>query len=606
MKLAPWRISLALCLFFSFLFSPGLVPAASATIRYVVSLDHPETHLFGIEMRIPGVTGGVTVQMPAWNALYQVRDFSSHVREVNASADGKPAPIEKLDKQTWRVTGDGTITVHYTTFWDAPGPFASQLNSDHAFLNPAMIFLYVPNRRGEEISVSFVEVPGGWSLVSSAVTLLESVGKAERLSVIAPSYDALADSPIEVGKFESFDLLGFSPRIRVVIHGDNWRREHVIEALRRICRYELDLMQDQPFDSYTFIFHIGKAAAGASGGMEHANSTAISISSDDFLPGVSAHEFFHLWNVKRIRPASLEPVDYTKEQWTRTLWFAEGVTSTYGSYTLLRSGLWSKDRFYADLGAQITEFESRSANRWQSAEESSLNAWLEKYPLYNSPDSSVSYYAKGKVLGVLLDLLIRDRTDNAASLDDVLRTMNLEFAKKGLAYRDTLDIRLTAERVAGAPLEDFFRRYVSGAEPLPYAEILALGGLELRERKSSRASPGFLMALDSSGEMRVSALVAESAAAAASLHAGDVLLQWNDGEIPRRIERWLRDRKPGDKLRLRVRREGKEFTVEFPLEGRVATEWQVTEARSAGEKARRIGEGLLHGVTQSNAARPAR
>jgi predicted metalloprotease with PDZ domain len=146
--------------------------------------------------------------------------------------------------------------------------------------------------------------------------------------------------------------------------------------------------------SYTFILHIGKGAGG--GGMEHANSTAIGIPSDEYLAGVAAHEFFHLWNVKRIRPASLEPVDFTKEQYTRALWFAEGVTSTYGAYTLVRSGIWSKERFYEDLGEQITELESRPANRWQSAEESSLDAWLEKYPLYDEPDYSVSYYTKGQ------------------------------------------------------------------------------------------------------------------------------------------------------------------------------------------------------------------
>src|SRR5580700_5081521 len=163
-------------------------------------------------------------------------------------------------------------------------------------------------------------------------------------------------------------------------------------------------MDGAPFERYTFILHIGKGAGG--GGMEHANSTAIGIPSEEYLAGVAAHEFFHLWNVKRIRPASLEPVDYTKEQYTRALWFAEGFTNTYASYTLERTHLWSKEQFYEDLGEQISELEARPANRWQSAEQTSLDAWLEKYPLYNRPRSSVSYYEKGQVLGVLLDILI--------------------------------------------------------------------------------------------------------------------------------------------------------------------------------------------------------
>jgi len=165
--------------------------------------------------------------------------------------------------------------------------------------------------------------------------------------------------------------------------------------------------------------------------MEHANCTAIYVSSASYLQNVSGHEFFHAWNVKRIRPASLEPVDYTHEMYTRALWFAEGVTNTYAAYALVRTGLWSKQEFYQDLSGQISELEGRPAEQWQSAEQSSLDAWLEKYALYNQPQRSVSYYTKGQVLGVLLEIIIRDRTDNQKSLDDVLRTMNRDFANKG-------------------------------------------------------------------------------------------------------------------------------------------------------------------------------
>src|SRR5437667_11066462 len=208
--------------------------------------------------------------------------------------------------------------------------------------------------------------------------------------------------------------------------------------------------------------------------MEHPYSTAIGVTCDEYLDGVAAHEFFHLWNVKRIRPASLEPVDYTKEQYTRALWFAEGVTSTYGSYTMLRSHLWTKQQFYDDLSQQITELESRHANEWQSVEQSSLDAWLEKYPLYNKPEYSVSYYTKGQILGHLLDILIRDRTGNDKSLDDVMRSLNANFAKQGKTYRDSLDVRLTAEKIAGGSFEEFFGKYVAGAEPFPYQQILTL------------------------------------------------------------------------------------------------------------------------------------
>jgi predicted metalloprotease with PDZ domain len=548
-------------------------------------------------MTIPEVDGEVSVQIPAWNALYQIRDFASHIQRVEAFADSMKAPMEKVDKQTWRITGHGTITVRYTSFWDEVGPFATQLNADHAFINPAMILFYVPDRRSEGVRLSFPDVPGAWNAASSGNTGVESMGGARNFFFDADSYDALADAPIEMGNFKEFNVPGVSADIRIVVHGDNWSQKKIEGELSRICNYELKLMDGAPFEHYLFILHIGKRAGG--GGMEHANSTAIGIPSDEYLAGVAAHEFFHLWNVKRIRPASLEPVDFTKEQYTRALWFAEGVTSTYGAYTLVRSGIWSKERFYEDLGEQITELESRPANRWQSAEESSLDAWLEKYPLYEGPEYSVSYYTKGQLLGDLLDILIRDRTDNQESLDDVLRGMNRDFAKQGKTYRDSLDVRLEAEKVAGGSFEEFFREHVARAAPLPYQQLLALAGLDLRSVEHRRAVLGFSPEREAGGTTRVRVLEDGSPASEAGLHMGDVIVNWNGGDVPRKLGRWVRERQPGETVKARIRRDEKEQTVEFKLGEQNELLYQITEDSHAEEKARRIREGLLHGVTQT-------
>ena len=584
-------------LFLLLLLSLSLFSATSqATIQYSISLEHPEQHLFHITMTIADVKGEVTVQMAAWNALYQIRDFSAHVQDVSASAT-----VEKTDKQTWRVRGNGTIVVRYATYWDEVGPFGTQLNGEHAFINPAMILLYIPDRRSEPVSVSMNEMPPDWRIQSAAPLAIDFSGNVQTFTVLSPSYDALADSPIEIGKFQQFDLGGVTPRVTVVVHGDKWRKKQIEEELKRICEYEIKLMEGAPFDHYTFILHIGRGAGG--GGMEHSYSTAIGVPSDEYLSGVAAHEFFHLWNVKRIRPATLEPVDYTKEQYTRALWFAEGVTSTYGSYTLVRSGIWSKDRFYEDLGEQITELEGRPANRWQSAEQSSLDAWLEKYQLYNQPDYSVSYYTKGQVLGDLLDILIRDRTNNAKSLDDVLRAMNKDFAKQGKFYRDSLDVRLETEKIAGGSFEDFFQKYVAGNEPFPYQQVLGLAGLELRATEQRRATLGFAGERETSGAFIVRAVDADSPAAQTGLRVGDAILIWNGGEVPRRPSRWVTDQKPGDLLALRVRREDKELSLEFRLGEVKETAYEVTEDSHATEKARRIREGLLRGETSAAAHR---
>lgn len=591
---AGWTIRSIL----GFVFILTCSASSKATIQYTVSLEHPEQHLFHVTMTIPDVTSEVTVQMPAWNALYQIRDFSNHVRQVEAFAGTERAPIEKLDKQTWRILGSGTIKIQYATYWDDVGPFATQLNPEHAFINPAMILLYLPELRAEPVSISVNDAPAEWGIESALHWEITQRGGHRVIVIQGSSYDALVDGPIEIGKFQEFDLPGISPRITVVVHGDNWHKKKIEEDLKRICEYELKLMDGAPFERYTFILHIGKGAGG--GGMEHANSTAIGVGSDEYLAGVAAHEFFHLWNVKRIRPASLDPVDYAKEQYTRALWFAEGVTSTYGSYTLVRSGIWSKEQFYADLSQQISELENRPANRWQSAEQSSLDAWLEKYPLYNRPESSVSYYTKGQVLGDLLDILIRDRTGNEKSLDDVLRTLNTDFAKRGKPYRDSLDIRLTAEKIAGGSFDEFFRKYVAGIEPFPYKEILELAGLELRATEHSRATLGFFTERDlASGAAVVQSVFAEGPAAEAGLRMGDVILGWNGGEVPRRQERWLREQKAGDLLKLRIRRDDKEASLEFRLGETKETIYAVTEDSNAGEKAKEIREGLLHGVTSA-------
>ena len=579
--------------------SSTFIAASRATIQYSVSLEHPERHLFHVAMTIPDVKGEVTVHMAAWNALYQIRDFSAHVQQVETFVGNEKAPTDKLDKQTWRIRGNGSITVRYATYWDEAGPFATQLNGEHAFINPAMILLYVPDRQAEPVSLSLNEMPPDWHIQSAATVAVTSFGSVRTITMESPSYDVLADSPIEIGKFQEFDLSGVSPRVTVVVHGDKWRKKQIEEELKRICQYEIRLMEGAPFGHYTFILHIGRGAGG--GGMEHSSSTAIGVPSDEYLSGVAAHEFFHLWNVKRIRPVTLEPVDYTKEQYTRALWFAEGVTNTYGSFTLVRSGLWSKDRFYDDLGAQITELESRPANRWQSAEQSSLDAWLEKYQLYNQPDYSVSYYTKGQVLGDLLDILIRDRTNNAKSLDDVLRAMNNDFGRQGKFYRDSLDVRLTAEKVAGRSFEEFFQKYVAGTEPFPYQQILGLAGLELRTTEHRLATLGFAGEREASGVFIARVVDADGLAAQAGLRVGDAILTWNGGELPRRPSRWVMEQSPGDLLALRIRREDKEFSVEFHLGEIKETAYEVLEDSHATEKARRIREGLLRGETSSAA-----
>jgi predicted metalloprotease with PDZ domain len=457
---------------------------ARATIRYSVALSRPSEHTFHITMDIPAVEESVMVQMAAWDGLYQIRDFAHHVTAFQAAdPTGREFPVTRVDKQSWRVDGSGVVRVQYDAFWDETGPFGTQLDAEHAFLNLAMVLCYVPERIGEETVVQFDSVPQGWR-VAVELPIAEEADRA-RTAYAAGSFAELADAPVEIGRFEEVRFEAGGRPIRVVLHGDSVNRGRLISTLSAIVNYETSLMREAPFDSYTFFYHVGRRYGG--GGMEHSNSTAIAVESDATLANVSAHEFFHLWNVKRIRPQSLEPVDRTAEMFSRTLWFAEGVTNTYASYALVRTGLWSKEEFLDDLGAQISRLETRPARHWQSAEESSLTTWFDKYDLYGRPEVSISYYNKGQLLGLGLDLVIRDATDNRASLDDVMRRLNEQFAHRKRFYPDSQGVRMAAEYIirqfrsdGAADLSEFFQRYVAGTDELPYAEWLSIAGLGLK------------------------------------------------------------------------------------------------------------------------------
>jgi predicted metalloprotease with PDZ domain len=578
---------------------------AAATIKYHVSLKNPEAHVFHVQMEIPPSPQGIVIAIPAWNALYQVRDFSYRVRDVQAKMSSDPGaeqiPVRKLDKQTWQVEypWDGALSpgakpavVTYSIEWDDPGPFNSQLNQHHAFLNLAEVLMYLPDRRGEATVVQFDDVPARWH----AAAELTSVPDTAAFS--AESYDELVDAPVEFGTFEEFRFEDGAARYRVVVDGKEWHRDRLENALKHITAYETKLMGGAPFSEYTFFFHFGPYLEAGGGGMEHSNCTAISAASGDAAVDTAAHEFFHLWNVKRIRPQSLQPVDFTKEQYTRALWFAEGVTSTYGAYALARGDLWTKDQFYGEVAAQINELDSRPARLWQSVEESSLDAWLEKYDEYRQADRSISYYNKGEIDGFLLDLAIRDATDNHKSLDDVMRAMNEQYAKAGRYYDDSTGIREVAEKIAGVKFGDFFARYVSGTDEIPYGPLLAPAGLELKLELHKSADLGFwTVGRASNGAVAISQIVPGSPAEAAGLKAGDIILMLNSQAPPRYFPGWLTQQDPGSRVTMQIQRDGKVSEVTYALGSIETKKYSIVESSHPTEKQKRIREGWLRGRT---------
>ncbi len=569
--------------------------SASATIRYTISLADRDTHQFHVRMEIPEVQSPLELDMPVWNGLYQIRDFASRISQLRAETpSGAAVPLVRLTPHSWRAGPvTGALVLDYSILWNEPSPFSSDISDTHAFLNPATVLIYAPARRSEDVSLEFTSVPTSWRIA----TALDAGPTSS--TFIAPGYDALAQGPIEIGDFTDFTFEAAHRPIRVVIHAEPvageppaiWSRQHLEDSARRIVESETSLMGDAPFPRYVFLLHLG---TGGGGGMEHPNSTAINVVPGEDPVPTMAHEFFHAWNVLRIRPQSLEPVDYTREQPTDTLWFAEGVTSTIASYALVRSGLWSRDRFYADLAAQIEKLQSRSARHFQSVEDASRAAWLEKYPSYRRPDSSISYYNKGQLLGLCLDILLRESTNNRESLDTLFRAMNQRYAQQHKFYADTAAIESLASELSGRDLSDFFRRYVAGTEEVPFEDFLARAGLSLELADRDYADAGFQAARTSAGVI-VKEVTPGGAAERAGIRPNDIILEL-DGQQARSVpSRWLTGLSPVNPVHIRVRHGAETKELTFPPGSRKVRSVRITEASVTGLP-RAIREGLLTGT----------
>ena len=544
-------------------------------VRYNISLFNLDQHLLHIHLEIPPGQAEHDLQLPVWNALYQVRDFAQYVNWVRArTPGGRILPVLLLDKSRWHISGteDGAF-VDYEIYADSPGPFGAQVNSHHAFLNLAEVLVYPVDDRSRKDVISF-EVPSGWRI---ATPLPGPVFEAA-------NYDRLVDSPVEIGDFKEADFDESCGHFRVIVDADpaDYDMQNIVGQLHKMVAAATSWMNDRPFDSYMFLYHFPGGPAG--GGMEHAYSTAIDINagmmrqSPESLAGVTAHEFFHLWNVKRIRPQTLEPIDYTKENYTRVLWFSEGVTSTAETIIELRAGLLDEKRYLQELGDQVTQLERRPAHLTQSVEESSLDAWLEGDPYYNRPERSISYYNKGELLGIMLDLAVRDASHGQASLREVLQWMNNNYAKKGRYFDDSSGVRAAAEAVSHADLSAFFAKYVAGTEEIPWDDFLRSVGLHVETGSSTVPDPGFRTSRNFDGPILIGAVTGGSEAERAGLQVGDVILELQGKPVTEQLRQQLTQLNPGDTISLKVKgRRGGERELKWKVGSRQEISYEVKD-----------------------------
>ena len=572
--------------------APSAAPPAAPAVQYTVSLDDPTHHILHVRMEFRPAPDS-KVQMPVWNALYQVRDFSQYIIWLKAvDAAGGAVSTRMLDKTTWEVPS--AHEVEYEVYADQPGPFGAQLSAEHAFFNLAEILMYPVGQQGGAMSVRFTSLPAGWKIA----TAMPAAGQPNTFA--ARNYDHMVDSPVEIGAFREADFNQGGAHYRVIVDSPlDVDIKAIAEIDRKLAAAETDWMQDRPFDQYTFIYHFPRRPAG--GGMEHAYSTAIDAGGErvEQDPGaitdITAHEFFHLWNVKRIRPQSLEPVDYTQEQYTRALWFSEGVTSAVAAHMSVRAGLADDQHYLQGISRAINTLESRPAHRTQSAEESSLETWFDKYPYYGQPDRSISYYVKGELLGVLLDLAVRDATQGKKSLRDVFLWMKDNYAKKGKFFPDSAGVEQAAEAVSGANFKEFFTRYVAGLDALPYDRYFATVGLKLEQQAATVPDAGFRLARRTG---TVESVEPDSAAEKAGVKEGDTVLELNGKAPAGPWEAQLARMHVGDSVRLKLQGPAGTREVTFVLSGRATINYALVELQGATPEQRARRSAWVRGDSQ--------
>ena len=585
-------------------------------------MPRPHTHLFEIEVAIKrGPTTTVPAQeslvMPVWTpGSYLVREFERHVQDFAATdAAGQPLKWEKINKNTWRVATNGAREWHatYRVYANELSVRTSELNSSHAFWNNANLLMYLD---GQLKSPSTVRVlaPDVWKVATG----LPGVA-GQRNTFRAENFDVLYDSPFEASNFKTllFNVKGVPHRI--VIDGEgNYDPERVRRDVQKIVETQVELMGGEvPYHDYTFILHLRENAGG---GLEHLNSASLGyprfgfkITSGDratsaapnaadqperdyrgFL-GLVSHEFFHLWNVKRIRPDALGPFDYTQENYTKNLWVAEGITDYYADVVLRRAGLITEAEYLAATARSIQNLQNTPGRLEQSAEESSFDAWVKYYRQdENSINSQVSYYDKGAILGLLLDLEIRKRSNGQKSLDDVMRYLYTEFYKKDRNYTPA-DFQKACELMAGSSLKEFFAKYVRGVQELDYNTALAAAGLKLDNGATTEAGKVvekvYLGAevVEQRERLMVNRVYAGSPAYNQGLNTGDQIVALDNMRVTKDFfNARLAEKKPGDLINLTIFRFDDLSTLLIKLGGRTEGTYRIMPLPSQTEAQKRI------------------
>ena len=569
-------------------------------IRYTVSFPAPQTHYMEVTAAVPTERrADVELMMAVWTpGSYLVREYERNVEAVTAAApDGKALAVVKSDKNRWRVTtgGAATVTVKYRVYGREMSVRTNWIEAGFALLNGAPTFLTLADRtpRAHEVVINPAT---GWA--RSMTGLPEMPGGAHRYR--APDFDTLTDSPILVGNPAVHEFTVDDKKHYLVNEGEGgiFDGARAAKDLEAMVREHRRMWGSLPYDKYVFLNLLVEAG----GGLEHKNSTVLMGSRwatrtrrayNSWLD-LASHEFFHVWNIKRLRPVELGPFDYENENHTRSLWIAEGVTDYYADLALHRAGLITRDEYLDSLSDKIEELQTTPGRLVQSAEMASFDAWIKYYrPDENSINTSISYYTKGSVVALLLDARVRKATNGARSLDDVMKAAYDKYSGSRGYTAD--EFRAVAEQVAGVNLKAFWDHAVSGTEELDYKEALETLGLRFRSVAVPAERPGKpwlgITTRNDAGRLLVSQVRRDTPGLAAGLNVDDEILAIDNYRVRAdRLDNRLEQYKPGDKVTLLVARREQLLRLEVTFGTEPPRSWRL-EVNPSANDAQQSGRG---------------
>jgi predicted metalloprotease with PDZ domain len=602
--------------------SPGPQPASAPKpleMSYTLAFPQPHTHLYEVSLTIGNVTTPqLDLSLPIWTpGSYLAREYARHVQDFNAG-DGseRTFPWRKMDKATWRIeTGAGadnqkTIRVSYRVYANELATQTSHLDATHAYFNGASLFMYVPGATGSPHRIKFI-TPEGWRVTTPLALQPDPDGY-----YTAADYDRLVDSPTEIGAHKLLEFAVRGKPHRVAIWGQyEFDDNRLMNDLAKIVEEGAKMFGGLPYDHYTFIIYV---QPGIGGGTEHLNSNISMTRPEAFKSergyksflGLESHEYFHHWNVKRIRPSALGPFDYQRENYTRGLWVSEGVTSYYGDLLLRRAGLIGVNEYLGSIADTIATYEQTPGRFEQSAESASFDAWIKHYrPDENSVNSAMSYYTKGELLGLMFDIEIRALTGNAKSLDDVMRLLLENHGLPKPGFTDA-ELKGVFEKVTGVDLTNFWNRFVAASDEIDFAAYFNKAGLQLTKgyrsgspfANSKTDKPGALgLRTRANGDRVVAAnIIAGSPAYEGGVNSGDELVAIDGKKIDASngVERQgqqtvLNDLRAGQRVTLTVFRRERMMNFNLTAAAKTFDHYTITELKNASEAQKALRDSWL-------------